>query len=1040
MRKLTFLLACLILVGVGLVNAQTKSITGNVFSADDGQPVIGATVIVKGTTLGTITDTDGNFKINVPGNAKTLVISYVGMKTVELEAKNGVSIKLESDARQIDEVVVTALGIKRSEKSLGYSTSNIKSEDLLKARETNVLNSLAGKASGVRVNSQSGTLGGSAKIIIRGSSSLSGDNQPLFVVDGFPISNSSSTGGTTKNNVDYGNRVGDINPDDIQSMTILKGGAATALYGYRAKDGAIIITTKRGEKGKASVTINSSLRVDDVLKYPDFQNEYAQGNYGVYDLKYTNGWGPKISEVSDLTFKDFRGKDVTLQAQPNNVKDFFQTGISKINNISLSGGGDNSDYRVSINATNQTGVIPGSSLDKYNFNANVGKEFSKVLSNRVNFSYISTKGQGRPSQSSNNSNIVSSSIYGIPRVVSTQDLKDNFEDPLTGQQIFLSTDKTGNNPYWITKYNKNNNRVDRFLANDVLTIKPLSWLTITNNLGFDIYNEYRQSNSRKGTAGFNNGEFTNVDIYSKNVNNDLLVTADFNLGSDWQFKLTAGNNINERESRSTTVEARNLTIDQLYTYSNASSATPTLGYSKRRSVSAFGDLGVSYKDFAFLNVTGRNDWFSTLPVKSRSFLYPSVTGSLLYSEFLKNVDGFNWLDYGKLRFGIANVGSDLDPYSLDFQYSPTTTVFMQYIGSTTTIFPFGPISTAFTGPRVLPNSNLVPQLQTSYEFGTDIKALNNRVGFGFTFYNSVTTNQLISIDVPISTGYFTNSINAGKIKNQGIELDLNVTPLKLRNFRWDININFAKNKQTVISITDKLKEYVLTSGWSGLQVKASEGGTFGLYGTGWLRDDKGNIVMDAVSGLRKTTPNVRFGNIYPDWTGGINNSFTYKGWGLSFLIDVRKGGVFYSGTASTLRTSGLAAETVANRGLTFIDKGVVLVNGNYVPNTTPVQSMQDFWANYASTSNTEGNVFDATFAKVREVRISYMVPSSFLKNGFIKGLEFALEGRNLFILKSYVPHVDPELNFFGSGTIGEGVEFNSVPSTRSIGLNVKLVL
>jgi len=296
-----------------------------------------------------------------------------------------------------------------------------------------------------------------------------------------------------------------------------------------------------------------------------------------------------------------------------------------VNNIALSGGGDNSDYRISVNATNQTGVIPGSSLDKYNFNANVGKDFSKFLSNRVNFSYISTKGQGRPSQSSNNSNIVSSSIYGLPRVINTQDLKENFENPITGEQVFLSTDKTGNNPFWIVNYNKNNNRVDRFVANDVLTIKPFTWLTISNNLGFDIYNEYRQSNSRKGTAGFNNGEFNNVDIYSKNINNDLLITADYSIGDDWQFKLTAGNNINEREARSTTVDAKNLTIDKLYTYSNASSVTTTLGYSKRRSVSVFGDFGVSYKDFAFLNVTGRNDWFSTLPVDSRSFFYPSIT-------------------------------------------------------------------------------------------------------------------------------------------------------------------------------------------------------------------------------------------------------------------------------------------------------------------------------------------------------------------------------------------------------------------------------
>ena len=1031
-----------------IMTAQNRTITGKITSSEN-KPVSFATIAVKGTSTAVSADENGSFSIQAPANT-VLVFSAVGFQSTEINigSRTNISVSL-SNRGALSEVVVTAVGITRAQKSLGYSTATIKSDELLKARETNLVNALAGKVSGVRVNSQSGTLGGSSKIIIRGANSIQDPNygnQPLFVIDGLPTDNTGSaglisTGGTASVNIDYGNRAGDINSDDIETITVLKGAAATALYGARAKNGAIIITTKQGKKNsKNSVTVNSSLRFDNVLKLPDFQNEYAQGNYGVYDLKYTNGWGPKISQVQDRKFKDFMGDDVTLQAYPDNVKDFFQTGKSYINNVAFAGGSDNSDYRLSLTALNETGIIPITSLDRYTISLNSGRDFSPKFSSRFSISYSNTSADGRPAQSSNNRNIITSSIYGLPRVVDINKLRDNYINPVTGQQNFLSTDKDGNNPFWIMNFNRTKNNVDRTIGNFVLRFKPLEWLTFSNNFGGDFYNENRSSVVRKGSAGNQAGGFSNTNIFVRSINNDFLITAEKNeVIKGLGIKLILGHNLFERELKGDLVNASTLTIDQLYTYSNASTSTPNLLYQKRRIVGTFGDLGFNYKNFAFLNITGRNDWTSTLPIDNRSYFYPSVSGSLIFTEFTKNIP---WLSYGKLRASWASVGSDEQPYQLDFLYNPTNTVFFQFLSSTTTVFPQPPIVTAFTGPRILPNQKLKPQKQNTWEIGTDIRILNNRIGLGFTYYNTVTRDQIVAIDVPPSTGYFNNNINAGAVRNKGIEVDLNVQPIKSENFTWALDINFARNKQIVEELTPQLPLYILSSGWSGLYVKAGVGETFGLYGLGWKRDPDGNFVINSANGLRETEAGKRFGDIYPKWTMGINNTFSYKGINLSGLLDIRKGGVFYSGTVGGLRASGLARETLENRDKIFIDKGVVFdaATNKYIPNTVPVQSMQDFWAWYSAIGNTEGNVFDASFVKLREIRLSYTLPSKFLGKSFIKGVEIGIEGRNILIIKDYVPHVDPELNFFGVSSIGEGVEFNSVPSARSLGINVRLSL
>lgn len=1046
MKKLLSSLFILLLF-VATAMAQERTIKGTVKGKDDGLPLPGVTVRVKGSTIGTQTGQNGQFSIRVNSGSAVLMFAYVGYTSLEVAVggKSEISVLLESDQKQLSEVVVTAMGISRSAKSLGYAVTQVAGAELTKARETNVLNSLAGKVAGVRVTSQSGTLGGSAKINIRGVSSLGSDpynNQPIFVIDGLPVDNGAPQVSTVSGAVpqgsagaDFGNRASDISADDIESMTVLKGAAATALYGARAKNGAIVITTKRGAKGQTSVTLNSSVRFDNVLKLPKFQNEYAQGTYGVYSIQNTNGWGPKISEVQDKQYANFLGQQVTLQAYPDNVKEFFETGNSYINSVAFDGGGESGDYRFGYTNTYQDGIVPGQKLQKNTLALNAGRTVAKGFDVRTNFNYTRTVGDGRPVQSSNNPNVIVPLIYGMPRTVDMGMLRDNYVDPVTGQQITLTPSRNGNNPFWIVKNNNFSNRVDRLYGNAIFTYTPAKWLTLSNNLGTDYYAEFRRGITRQGTIGALTGNFFTANVYNRVINNDFLATINTKLADDLDLKVIAGHNVYETYYQREQSDAQSLTADNLYNFANAASVVTTNTSNKKRIIGVYGDIGLSYKDYLFLNITGRNDWSSALPKANRSYFYPSVSSSFVFSEILPKND---WFSYGKLRASWANVGSDTYPYRIAFDFLPLSTSFAQYgYGST---FPFNGLL-AFSSPSSIPNFNLKPQNQKTWEVGTDLRFFNSRVNLDVTYYYANTTDQILSVSLPQSTGFAARVMNAGALKNQGIEVGLGLIPVKNQNFQWNMDLNFSANRQRV-TLPEGLSFYTIASGWSGLTEKAVPGEPFKMYGVAWDRDPAGNIIIDPATGLRKIKSDQPLGNIYPDWIGGISNSFRYKNASLSFLVDIRKGGVLFSSTASSLRTAGLAEETLANRGNIFIDRGVLdQGNGVYVENNIPVQSMQDFWGQF-STSNTEANVFDASYAKLREVRFSYALPKSlFAKSAkFIKGMEIGLEGRNLWIIKDNVPHIDPEVNFFGSESVGEGVEFASMPSTRTWGFNLRVKL
>ena len=1058
MRSQLPMILCLIFICCSqLLQAQDRTVTGVVSSEEDNSPLPGVNVIVKGSTTGTVTDIDGNYSLNLPAAGGTLIFSFIGFESKEIEVGTltVVDVQLTLDVTQLGEVVVTAAAIEREKRSLGYAVSTVEGDQLTEARDGNVWNSLAGKVPGLDISSSSGTAGGSSRILIRGASTMITDggtqgpnatNEPLFVVDGVPISNSSYNGSRTdviNGGVDVGNRAGDLNPDDIESITVLKGAAASALYGQRAKNGAIIITTKRGKPGQSGfLTINSSVRLDEAFKLPDFQNEYAQGDFGQFDSNaFTGGWGPNINQVQGQVFPQFPfdGNDRPLQAYPDNVKDFYETGKTFINSVSFAGGGEESDFRVGYTNLQQNGITPGNTLDRNTVTVNAGSKFGEKFNARVSFSYIRTEGRGRPRQGSNNPNIISSLVQdGFPRTLDVALLEQNVVDE-NGIPIGLDGNQTVNNVYWVTQNNPNDNNVDRLFGNVSIGYDATDWLNFTGRVGTDLYSEVRRDIVRKGTINNVNGQFDDLELFDREFNTDLLATVTKQVNQDIGLTGIVGFNVNQRSVRRTRVTASGLSVDELYNYANASSTSPQNFQSLRRIYGVYGDLTFNYKNYLFVNVTGRNDWSSTLPEDNKSFFYPSVSASVVFTEAFDIAS--NILSFGKLRANWANVGSDEAPYQLDFAFIPQADVFTQFVANNT--FPHGG-QLAFAATDVIPPGNaLEPQNQVSFEIGTELQFFDGRLGVDATYYSTITEKQIISVAIPQSTGFESRRINAGEVSNKGFEVLLTARPLQTASgFNWDIGLNFASNEQKVEKLAPDLDELSLTSGFSGLSIRAAPGESFGLYGAGWLRDSVSGLpVINPATGLREVGPRVRHGNIFPDWTLGVQNTFSFKGFSLSALIDIREGGVMYSGTVADIRQAGRTEETLLNRGQIFIDEGVLANDdGTFRPNDVPVESMQQFWTHYANTSNTEGQIFGASYIKLREIRLSYAFPNSLVSGTPFSSINFGLEGRNLILIRSEVPHIDPELNFFGTVLTGSGVEWKSAPTARSYGFNLRLTL
>jgi TonB-linked SusC/RagA family outer membrane protein len=1037
MRKLSFLLVLLLLIAMQVLAQRT--ITGKVTSADDGSGIPGVTVLIKGTSTGVLTDLDGKYSISVPRDANALQFSFVGMQKQEvaLTASNVVDVIMISEAQKIEGVVVTALGISRDKKSLGYSVQDVQGSDLTKAREANVVNALSGKVAGVQITNSSGSVGATSRIVLRGVTSLSGDNQPLFVVDGVPISNSTFGNSDGYGGTNRGSGVADINPDDIESVSVLKGPNAAALYGSRASNGVIIVTTKKGksQKGKGiGVAYSNTTMFDTPLRLPDYQNSYGQGsgsqfsfvdgkNNGIND-GVDESWGPKLDVGTLIPQWDSPIVGGVRQAtpwvsHPNNVKDFFDVGVAMTNNVALDGGNENANFRISYTNFNQKGMVPNTDLKRNTFALSAGGHPSKNLNVEGNANYVNSKSDNMSNYGYDAQNVMQQFIWSGRQ----NDIPD------LAQYTYADGTKRNwnynyhNNPYFTLYENTNKMNRDRLYGNTKATYKFTDYLSAKVGVAIDNWTNWNSSRIAYGDIDNPYGYYGETKATFRETNEDFLLMFNKKLSEDINLSLNAGANLMQQTYNSNTVEAPELAVAGVYNVSNSKVTQKAANYfTDKRINSLYFNGQVSFKAL-YLDFTGRNDWSSTLPTANNSYFYPSVSLSGVFSDMLNSKP--SWLSLAKARVSYAKVGSDTDPYKLN----PVLAFGSGWNASTKLL--------NLAVPNTLLNKSLTPQFTNSLEIGANLAFFQNRVNLDVTYYNTKTIDQIIPIPISYASGYTAKYINAGEIDNRGIEVSLGLSPIKSASgFEWDIDLNFAKNHNEVISLAPGIEQYLLGSYWE-MKVLAIPGQPMGsLYGYDFKRDPNGNIINQ--DGVPLQGDLKILGNSTPDWIGGMNNTFRYKGVEFSFLLDYHKGGDIYSMTNSWGRYAGVLEETMIGREGGIVGIGVKEVfdtDGNvtgYAPNDVVVTAEEYNHAAYANTID-YSSVFDASYLKLREMKLGY----TFTKLGPFNNLSINVIGRNLALLYSNVPHIDPETSFSNSNGV-QGLEFGQLPSARSIGFSLGL--
>lgn len=1057
--------------------AQDRTITGTVTSSDDKLPIPGVSVRVTGTQIGTVTDANGKYSIKVPSGSKNLDFSFIGYlaATKLVGTSNSINVVLVSDSKVLSDVVVTANSISREKRSLGYSAPTLNNTELTSGGSPSAISSLAGKVAGVNVTSTSNTPGSSARVVLRGGSSISGSNQALIVVDGIPIDNSSVIGGASVlSSVDFGNRGNDLAADDIESVTVLKGPAAAALYGSRASNGALIITTKKGSKEKATITFTSSNTFSNVAKLPDFQNEYGQGYYDVVapdgksatfvtDLKENGSWGAPFTGVVQGWGQQIDGVRLTkpYSAIPNNVRDFFDTGFATDNSLSVSGGGKSTTFYLGINALSSDGVFP-TNKDKYNkygvrFNgtADLADKLTAGISfnyNRIDANQVGG-GQGAAS--------VFNNVLQTPRDIDLPALRDlnnkyygyGYIDaagiPHPNSYGYYGT--YTQNPYWILENFANYNDVSRVTGNFNINYKPLKWLDIQERVGIDTYSDRRRTISPKysfvdidQTAEYaGNNTRTNVGSYQIDQYNvtelvhDFMVTAKHKFNEDFEGSLMVGNNIRQRGTNSlssATNTSGGLVVPGWYNLSNSNGPVNIItdNLSKRRLIGLYADLNLSYKNLLFLEATARNDWSSTLPKNNNSFFYPSVSGSFVFTELIKDSPVSNVLNYGKLRSSWAQVGNDTDPYQLLSTYGKTT--INGNFGST--VFPFGNVA-ALTPGSTLGNVNLKPEITTAFEIGADLGLLNNRITIDASYYKSNSKNQILAIPIPNSTGYGFSVVNAGEVQNNGIEISLRGTVLKSTDFEWGLYGSFTKNKNKVVSLMPGIDQFVV-GGFSGMSIVAAVGRPYGeFYGVTTLKDDQGRTVVDETTGMPLSTSKAEYlGNYNPKYQASWGTNIRFKQLSLNVLFDAKQGGKFYSRTRSILAFVGASAETGGNRfGEIWPNSVYQDASGAFVPNTSVGYVKQDY---YGGSLPAGFSIVDGSFVKLRSASLSYTFNKAQLQRLPFSSIAVGLYGNNLFMWTARENQfADPEINSAGAGNT-QGFDFTAQPSVRNYGINLKV--
>jgi len=1002
----------------------SENIKGRV-TDEKGDALPGVNILVKGSQQGTSTNTDGSFTIDVPDMNSTLVFSFVGYQVQEIQVRNNaiIEVKLLTDTKSLNEVVVTALGIKKESKVLGYSVTRVGGESFTKTRETNIANSLTGKVAGVNVSPAATGPAGSSRVTIRGNTSISFDNSPLYIINGLPMNNS-RLGGPAGENPDWGDNISSINPDDIEEMSVLKGATAAALYGSRAKNGAIIITTK---SGKGSKGIGVEFNTNNTFEVPFYlwrlQKDYGQGYAGVKPASQTdaanhgqNHWGSRYDGSETVQFDGVKRPYSYVKDQV--LDDFYSTGYTSSNNVSFSGGNEKGSFRVGITDMRNKGIIPTATMRRDNISVGLSQTVAKNLTISANVDYINEKVDNRYVFTGSQSNMAATILY-VNSNMPTSALSPGY-DPVTLKEKTLGTDLNATNPYFVRNQISNRTQKDRFISALNLRWDLTDWLFIQGKAGQDYFNFTTNKIVPEGTGYRPNGQIdqTQTTFYERNF--EGLLGIDKKLNQNFGLNINLGGNMMSQHSDATSIIGSGIVIPRLHVINNTSTRNTTTGISDKKINSLFGTAELSFKNFLFLNVTGRNDWFSTLNPKSNSYFYPSAGVSFVFSDAFKLPET---ISFAKLRVAYASVGSDTDPYGLYLTYG---------------LLPYNyeNRSLGVINQSTVPNSNLRPLTVDEFEVGMDIRLFKNKLAFDVAAYNKVTTNDIVTESISSTSGYSGVLANIGKIQNRGIELLISGKPIVTDHFTWDVSLNLAYNKSKVLKISNSTKELTLATSTKAF-IKHIEGQEFSqIVGRTIKRDDQGRDVIDATGLPIVPAGVVSFGSGIHKYTTGLINNFSYKNFTLSAQVDGKFGGKIYSETNYSLGHRGMSPESLLGRESGAVLPGVTesgevnkfLVTADRVNNRAIIVRRRDALDDY---------IYDASFIKLRYVSLTYNLPRAvYQKIGFIKGASVSLVGRNLQILMKHTPGIDPETNI--SAGNDQGIESTALPPTRSYGFNVNL--
>jgi TonB-linked SusC/RagA family outer membrane protein len=1059
-------------ISLNWASAQTLTISGTVRDKQTGDAIPGVTVLEKGSSNGTVTDVAGQYKLPLSNNAATLVFNLIGYtaQTTLVDARSTIDIALEPQSSSLNEIVVTALGVQRSTRDLGYAVQKLSSKEISEVKSANFVDNLAGRVAGVSVSHGSSGVGSTSRITIRGEGSFS-NNNPLFVVDGIPINNNSIINFTNDDaagfqEVDFGNGGMEINPDDIASVSILKGPAAAALYGTRASNGVILVTTKDGAKSKGlGISFNSSTLMDQPFQLPRFQNLYGQGNSGKFEFKNGLGggvndnisysWGPALDQGilipqydSPVTAPDgrvVRGGDVAVHggapitptpfvSYPDNLKNFYQTGITTINNISIASGFDQGNVRFSLSDLQSKSIIPGVNLDRKT--AAIHLTFQPVARLKVTSSinYVHSKSDNRPGNGYGSENINYGIVAWGPRSLNIENMKDYWQPGLENLQHYSFNYTFFDNPYFTLLENRNSFNRDRLFGNVAATYKFTDHLDLTLRSGMDYSNELRKFRRAFSSNRFKTGAYAEQTVFFRENNTDALLNyhQKFN---DFGFDLSIGGNRMDQQAANVQTQTTSLAQAGVFNLSNAASPLGIFSYEARKRInSVYGIAKFSYKNFAFLDLTGRNDWSSALatPVSTNntSFFYPAVSGSLIVSNLIRLPAA---VSFAKFRASLAQVGNDTDPYQ-------TASVFVAGV-------PYASQPT-LSEQNTLANANLQPERNTSYEFGADLRFFRDRIRFDLTYYNALTENQIISLPIAISSGYKEQVVNGGAVRSRGIELVAGITPIQKEHFQWNAQFNFSRNVSTVESLPEgsgrltlaysRIYDNVNQTVW----FQVEEGGKIGdIYGTGYKRNESGDFLISASGNYIVNNALKKLGNYNPDFMLGFQNQFQYKNWNLSFLFDWRQGGILVSRTLALAAVAGQLKETENRPTQGIVAEGVINTgtaeNPVYSANNIAI-SAESYYRQYYDRNHEENNTYDASYLKLRECAIGYTFKTGDQGRGLLRNshkLSISLIGRNLLAI-SDMPHIDPEQLAIQGQKFVSGVENMSYATSRSFGLKL----